>query len=175
MNEHPNTNGVSDMKKAASTIIGACGEYYAAAYLSGLGFVVALPRGGTPTCDLLVTNEKGGHAICLQVKTGTQAHQKTKKEEWYAWPTSYSVIEKDDKNLWYAYVWLNDWPRIDNKLPEIFSVPSNVVVEFMKARRSETKTRPFFWMYADAVEKFKGALGLQSIRDALAVASNDHS
>jgi hypothetical protein len=159
--------GFSDMTKAANAIIGACGEFYVAAYLSVHGFVVAVPRGGTPTCDLLVTNEKGGHAICLQVKTGKKAHTKTKKEEYYCWHTSYSVIERDGKNLWYVYVWLNGWPDRE-KLPDVFFVPSNVVVERMKARRSEKKTGQFFWMYAADLEKYRGDSGLQSIRVALA-------
>jgi hypothetical protein len=101
-----------EMAKQANTITGACGEHYVASYLSGFGLIVAMPRGGIPGCDLLVANETGGHAVRSQVKTGTQATRNTKEYgKIYLWSTSYKVIEKDDKHLWYAYVWLKDWPR----------------------------------------------------------------
>jgi len=152
------------MKKTATAIVGACGEHYIAAYLSGFGLVVAMPRGGTPSCDLLVTNEKGGHAICLQVKTGRKAYENRKTEgEIYLWDTSRAVIKRDNKNLWYAYVWLNDWPDSGN-LPEVFFVPSKRVVKCIKGEKVK---RTFFWMYADDAKKFRGRLGLRSLLDAL--------
>ena len=99
------------MKKTSTAIIGACGEHYVAAYLSGHNLIVAMPRAGIPGFDLIVSNEKGGHSIRVQVKTGTQATRKTKDEgNIYLWSTSYAAIERDDKYLWYAYVWLNHWP-----------------------------------------------------------------
>lgn len=53
------------MGKRATAIIGACGEHYIAAYLSGFDLIVAMPRGGIPGCDLLVTRESKGRAIRL--------------------------------------------------------------------------------------------------------------
>lgn len=115
-------------KKAATAIIGACGEHYVASYLSGLNLIVAMPRAGIPGFDLIVSNEKGGISIRMQVKTGTQATRNVKGYgKIYLWSTSYSVIERDDPFLWYAFVWLNKWPE-EGKIPEIFFVPSNVVV-----------------------------------------------
>lgn len=52
-----------------NTITGASGEFFVAAYLSALNLVVALPRGGVPSSDLLVTTERGEKTISLQVKT----------------------------------------------------------------------------------------------------------
>ena len=155
------------MKKTTTAIIGACGEHYVAAYLSGANLIVAMPRAGIPGFDMLVSNEKGGHAIRVQVKTGTQATRKTKEEgEIYLWSTSYSAIERDDQYLWYAYVWLKNWPA-ENNLPEVFFVPSKVVVETMKECKENNETWPYFWMRADDAKMYKGDTGLQSFRKAL--------
>ncbi|MBE0619141.1 MAG: hypothetical protein IH605_00970 [Burkholderiales bacterium] len=151
-------------KKPATTITGACGEHYIAAYLSGFGLVVAIPRHGTPNFDLLVANDKGGHAICLQVKTGRKAYENRKTEgEIYLWDTPRTVIELDDENLWYAYVWLNGWPDNGN-LPQVFFVPSKRVVQCIKKDKGK---RTFFWMYADEARKYRGRLGLDSLINAL--------
>ncbi len=166
-NQHSNTKDIRAMTKPSTAIIGACGEHYIAAYLSGFKLIVAMPRGGIPGSDLFVTNEKGGQAIRVQVKTGTQATRNTKDEgEIYLWATSYAAIERDDKHLWYAYVWLNGWPNEEN-LPEVFFVPSKVVVKCMKGCREDNDTWPYFWMRADDAKKYQGHAGLQSLLDAL--------
>jgi len=155
------------MKKTTTSIIGACGEHYVAAYLSGHNLIVAMPRAGIPGFDLIVSNEKGGHSIRVQVKTGTQANRKTKKEGiYYAWPTSYAAIERDDKHLWYSYVWLNNWPK-ENCLPEVFFVPSNVVVKVMKECKLNNEKWPYFWLKKDDAEKYKGYSGFQSLNNVL--------
>lgn len=148
-------------------IIGASGEHYVAGYLSGIGLIVATPRAGIPGCDLLIATSKGGQAIRVQVKTGTQA-TKTKREEGkiYLWSTSYAAIERDDRNLWYAYVWLNGWPHAE-RMPEIFFVPSKHVVRCMKACRKNKEKWPYFWMYADEAKKFRGRMGLKQLLKAL--------
>jgi hypothetical protein len=155
------------VRKSATAIIGACGEHYVAAYLSGFKLIVAMPRAGIPGFDLLVSNEKGGHAIRVQVKTGTQATRNTKDQgEIYLWATAYAAIERNDKFLWYAYVWLNNWPNTE-KLPEVFFVPSNVVVECMKKCKENNETWPYFWMRANDATKYKGGSGVNSLLDAL--------
>lgn len=161
------SRGLSDMKKSATATIGACGEHYVAAYLSGQQLIVAMPRAGVPGFDMLVSTEKGGHAIRVQVKTGTQATRKTKDEgDIYLWSTSYSAIDRDDKFLWYAYVWLNDWPSKE-KLPEIFFVPSKVVVDCMKECKDNNESWPYFWMRVGEASKYKGDSGLQLLLNAL--------
>jgi hypothetical protein len=105
----------------------------------------------------------------LQVKTGTQATRNTKADgRIYLWATSTSVIERDDKNLWYAYVWLNDWPSEPN-LPEVFFVPSCVVVKCMKDCREKGDTWPYYWMRADDADQFRGFEGLKPLLAALAI------
>lgn len=155
------------MKKTTTAIIGACGEHYVASYLSASNLIVAMPRAGIPGFDMLVSHEKGGKAIRVQVKTGTQATKKDKVDgKIYLWSTSYSAIDRDDDYLWYAYVWLNNWPS-ENKQPEVFFVPSKVVVECMKECRDRDEKWPYFWMTFDDAEQYKGNLGLDSLRRAM--------
>lgn len=157
-----------DKKKPDNAILGACGEHYIAAYLSGCGLIVAMPRGGMPGFDLFVTREKSGHAIRIQVKTGTQATKNHKQlGPIYLWATSYKVIELNDPYLWYAYVWLKDWPN-GEFTPEVFFVPSSIVVECMKRCKAEgDNTWPYFWLNQEEAEKYRGGIGLESLRLAL--------
>jgi hypothetical protein len=151
--------------RSATTIIGACGEHYIAAYLSGDNLIVAMPRGGIPGSDLLVAREKGGNPIRVQVKTGTQATRNTREYgPIYLWPTSLGAIERNDKHLWYAYVWLNGWPA-DEKLPEVFFVPSRKVASCMKGEVKESW--PYFWMAVGEAKKYKGRSGLNLLLEAL--------
>jgi hypothetical protein len=155
------------MKRSTTTLVGASGEHYVAAYLSGFQLIVALPRAGIPGSDLFVSKEKGGHILRVQVKTGTQATRKTKDEgEIYLWATSYAAIERDDRYLWYAYVYLNDWPT-GEKPPEVFFVPSRIVVRCMKECRANKETWPYFWMRVKDANKYKGRAGLKALLDSL--------
>lgn len=155
------------MKKSTTALVGASGEHYVAAYLSGSELIVAMPRAGIPGADLFVSKEKGGHALRVQVKTGTQATKKTKEEgHIYLWATSYAAIERDDRYLWYAYVYLNGWPN-GEKLPEVFFVPSRIVVRCMKECRANKETWPYFWMRAKEAEKYRGRAGLKGLLNAL--------
>ncbi len=155
------------MKRSATALVGASGEHYVAAYLSAFQLIVAMPRAGIPGSDLFVSKEKGGHALRVQVKTGTQATGKIKDEgDIYRWATSYAVIERDDKYLWYAYVYLNDWPN-GEKLPEVFLVPSHLVVKCMRECRANKDTWPYFWMRVKDANKYKGRAGLKAFLNAL--------
>ncbi len=155
------------MKKTSTAIIGACGEHYVAAYLSGFEFIVAMPRAGIPGSDLFVSLERRGRPIRLQVKTGTQATRRDKEAgKIYLWATSYSVIERGDKDLWYAYVWLKGWPSEESQ-PEVFFVPSKVVVKCMKDCRNNGDTWPFFWMRCEDAEQYRGRVGLKALISSL--------
>ncbi len=157
--------------KIRTAVIGACGEHYVAAYLSGSNLIVAMPRAGIPGFDMLVSNEKGGHAIRVQVKTGTQATKKDKYEgPIYLWSTSYSAIERDDEYLWYAYVWLNKWPNENEhpeKHPEVFFVPSSKVIDVMKECKENNETWPYFWLTVEDAKQYKGESGLKLLRKSL--------
>jgi hypothetical protein len=149
--------------KTSSAIKGACGEHYIAAYLSGHGLIVAMPRAGVPGCDLFVSKEKGGTALRVQVKTGTQATRKNRDVgPIYLWATSYAAIDRTEKNLWYAYLWLNGWPDEENS-PEVFFVPSRIVVARMKECRENKETWPYFWMRVRDAQRYKGKSGLTAL------------
>ena len=163
----PTIKNSGENKRATTAIIGASGEHYVAAYLSGFKLIVAMPRAGIPGSDLFVSNEKGGHAIRVQVKTGTQATRKDKTVgEIYLWATSYAAIERNDKYLWYAYVYLNGWPNSE-KLPEVFFVPSKIVVRCMRECHENKETWPYFWMRVADAKKYKGHIGVQLLLNAL--------
>ena len=160
------------MKKAAvgkNVMTGACGEFYIAAYLTRYGLIVALPRAGIPGSDLLVMSTSGRRSLGIQVKTGTDSLRTpkwTEKKEVYQWSTSVFIIETHHENLWYAFVWLKDWPKAE-ELPEVFFLPSSVVAERMLLERAEmeknTKYWPYFWMLATEIEQFKGEKGLNKM------------
>jgi hypothetical protein len=155
------------MNRSATSLVGASGEHYVAAYLSGFQLIVAMPRAGIPGSDLFVSREKGGHALRVQVKTGTQATRRTKDEgDIYLWSTSYSAIERNDKYLWYAYVYLKGWPSGED-LPEVFFVPSCIVVRCMRECKKNKETWPYFWMRVIDANRYKGRAGLKALLHAL--------
>jgi len=156
------------MNKTKTSIIGACGEHFVAAYLSGLDFIVALPRGGVPSCDLLVTTDLIKKSASIQVKTGRNPLNKPKNDApYYAWDTSEKAIRLVDESYWYAFVNLNEWPEKDTK-PEIFLIPSNIVATTVKNEHEKGAKRLFFWIYCSEAEQYKGINGVNRLRKILA-------
>lgn len=132
-------------------LTGACGESYVAAYLTRKKLIVALPRAGTPGSDLFVAPVGNGRSIRIQVKTGTDSKRSPKwadKKEIRLWRTSLDIIENQDEYHLFAYVWLKEWPEVE-QLPEVFFIPSADVAERMKPEREELgknpNYQPFFW------------------------------
>jgi len=157
------------LHKLQSSIIGAAGEHYVAAMLSAKGLVVALPRGGVPSTDLIVTSEVGGRAISIQVKTGTASFQNRKRkpeESYYVWDTKFKAMNLSNDSSWYAYVYLNGWP-VEGQMPKVFFVPSCVVAECMRKQQEYGQKRPFFWMYEHEAESYRDLIGCQKIIDHL--------
>lgn len=154
----------------ATTITGACGEHYVAAYLSGFDLVVALPRAGTAGSDLFVSKERGGNPLRVQVKTARTEVQRNDKDvgRIYLWATSYDAIDRSDRYLWYAYVWLNGWPA-GSEGPELFFVPSHMVAERLRECRDDGDTRGYFWMRVNEAPKYRGSAGLKALLQSLAV------
>jgi hypothetical protein len=94
-------------EKISSAIKGATGEFYVAAYLSALNLVVALPRGGVPSSDLLVTTPSGGKTISLQIKTATTLGNRYRKCEYLTWGKdkgqTYAIDKKEGQG--------SDWQK----------------------------------------------------------------
>ena len=153
------------MTKPSTTIIGAAGEHYVASYLSAISnyqLIIAMPRGGVPGLDLLVTKEYGGHAIRIQVKTGTLPVGKYDGQKILLWPTGWAAIERRDDYLWYAYLNLNGWPG-SGKSPDIYFVPSKKVSDIIAECREDKDTRPYFWIYEDESDRYRGDAGYRSL------------
>ncbi|MBM4366078.1 MAG: hypothetical protein FJ102_07670 [Deltaproteobacteria bacterium] len=115
-------------EKPATAITAACGEHLVAARLAGMGFVVALTRGGSPAADLLVTDVSGTRTIPVQVKTSRWARRVYKRKpdrnhaEWLVGGRR----PPEGSDIVYACVSLNGWPQA-SALPEIFLVPASRV------------------------------------------------
>ena len=160
---------VDNVQKIPSSIIGATGEHYVAAMLSSTGLVVAMPRGGVPSTDLIVTRAVGGRAVSIQVKTGTTSYEKRKRkpeESYYLWDTGFKALNLLNDAHWFAYVYLNGWPTEGN-LPKVFFVPSCVVVQCMRKQQEEGQKRPFFWMYENESENYRDLVGCHKIIEYL--------
>jgi len=145
-----------------NTITGASGEFFVAAYLSALNLVVALPRGGVPSSDLLVTTEKGEKTISLQVKTAKSPFNRSKKwGDYLAWAMPSKPISVSD-TYWYAFVDLNNWPE-DDKTPEVFLVPSAKVKSAFEKENKPNAKWFFFVLYLREANQYKGQSGHNSL------------
>ena len=108
-------------------------------------------------------------AIRVQVKTARSEAMKNDRDvgRIYLWRTNATAaIERNERNLWYAYVWLNGWPAGET-FPEVFFVPSKVVVNCMKGVLADKDTWEYFWMRVSEAQKYKGHSGLNSPLGAL--------
>ena len=134
-------------EKISSAIKGATGEFYVAAYLSALNLVVALPRGGVPSSDLLVTTPNGSKTISLQVKTATQPENSHRRYgDYLTWAVSTKSRAINSENHWYVFVALRDWPTGNH--PELYFVPSCDVAESLKSEWNKPdETRLFFPLF----------------------------
>lgn len=119
------------MSKNPSRLTGTAGEHYVAYKLSSLGAIVAIPREGTPTIDILASNLDCTKMIGIQVKTTDWATRErgrgaNRKPHHLEFPLGKKSLKKFGKNLYYAFVDLNglDWHE---KQPDVYIVPSKFV------------------------------------------------
>ena len=97
------------------------------------------------------------------MKTGTDSKRNTREfGSIYLWHTSFKVTQARVEGLWFAYVWIRNWPEEDNS-PELFFVPGNVVVKTMQQCKLDGDG-PYFWMReADAIKKYRAPAGVQPL------------
>jgi hypothetical protein len=121
------------MPKHDNAVTGAAGEHYVAYVLNKMGYPVGLTRGGSPGVDLMATNPKTGSTVSIQVKTSRDAWRPRKivADSHWAWHVGKKAESLEGKDLFYAFVALNDEGEKE-QLPDIFIVPSEVVVETIK-------------------------------------------
>lgn len=165
----------------STSIKGAAGEFYIASYLSALGLVVALPRAGVPTSDLLVTTQKANKTISLQVKTSFEPQNRSiKYTDYYSWDVSRKSLEIKHTSHWYAFVNLHNWPNVE-KSGAIFFVPSADVASLLEknAWNKEDAPRLFFPIFTGIndyskklVENYQGIEGFNLL---MAELDNDNN
>lgn len=139
--------------KIPTAVTGVCGEHFVAAKLSGMGYVVALPRGGSPAVDLLVSSVDGKKSIAVQVKTAKAAWKNTKDKEHWEWAISAKAEGNISDTLFYAFVDLKGWPK-PGSLPDVFIAPSATISEAAKYARENNWSRFFWWLSANEGEKY---------------------
>jgi len=131
-------------EKMSTAIKGAIGEFYVASFLSAMGLVVALPRGGVPSSDLLVTTFEGNKTLSLQVKTSLSPINKSKKYgDYWSWDVSKDARNDKGESHWYIFANAYNWPN-SGQAPDIYFVPSKVVAEIVKEWNEENASRLFF-------------------------------
>jgi hypothetical protein len=156
------------MPKLNPAILGACGEYFVASFLSGSGLVVALTRRGVPASDMLITSDMGGQSISLQVKSGGVYSRTTYKKDPEKIQWTWRVGNKDavhsNDSHWFAFVFIGEWP-LDGDNPDVFFVPSKFVIE----RAYDPATNDgWFWMMETEAKGYRGLKGCEMIKKAIA-------
>jgi hypothetical protein len=156
------------MPKIQNAILCACGEHYVASFLSGAGLVVASTRGGVPATDLIVTSERGGRSVSLQVKAGgphSRTIVKTKPEnnQW-TWRIGKHAIDRVDKSHWYAFVYVGSWPQTGDA-PNVFFVPSKFVAR--RIGENPSSQREWFWLADDEAAELCDMEGYRALTRAL--------
>jgi len=168
-------------EKICSAIKGATGEFYVAAYLSAQNLVVALPRGGVPSSDLLVTTSNGGKTVSLQIKTATQPANKNKRYgEYLTWAVSPKSRSKHCEGHWYVFVDLKEWPNGKDQ-PELYFVPSCDVAESLKTEWNKADAAMVFFPLFQEIKAeaeayapgrkiaadYKGTTGFRNLKEQL--------
>jgi hypothetical protein len=155
-------------RKICTSIKGAIGEFYVASFLSAMGLVVALPRSGVPSSDLLVTTFEGHKTLSLQVKTSLWPMTKSNKwENYWSWHVSNKARECCGDNFWYVFVNAYNWPDSGNQ-PDIYFVPSKIVAETVADWNDPGSSTQFFRIKQKGDrEQFLGVEGFKKMQECL--------
>lgn len=146
------------MAKINSKLTGAAGEHYVAFKLSSLGIIVALPREGSPSVDILASDTEGNNIIAIQVKTTDWATRErgrgsNKKPYELQFPLGYKSGKKYSENLIFAFVDLNNSERHEVQ-PDVYFVPSKFVYDYCQSWIDNVKMVRFH-ISIEIMAKFK--------------------
>lgn len=129
-------------KRAKSQLTGTAGEHYVAFRLSKMGYVVALPRGGSPAVDLLVSNTEGTKTAAIQVKTTHWAMRErgrgaARKPHHLEFALGHNAANNDGGRLVYVFV---DLKGSDARaVPDAYVIPSSEVRRYCATLSPDTK------------------------------------
>jgi hypothetical protein len=136
------------MSTRFTSITAAAGEFYVAHRLSVRGLVVAIPRAGVPSLDLLVSDPAGAQSVSIQVKTSSGAwrdHKRNPERSHWEFNVGAKAANQDGDRLFYTLVDLN-WGE---GVPRVFVVPSKAVSEQM----NDGFERKMFMLWITAAEE----------------------
>lgn len=113
-------------------LTGTAGEHYVAYKLSCLGYVAALPRGGSVGVDILVGNREGTRTVAIQVKTTDWAVREkgrgdARSPHELQFPLGFKAARIDNPNLLFAFVDLRG--ITSDEPPDVYLVPSTFVCD----------------------------------------------
>ncbi len=122
------------MSKLPANLIGAAGEHFVAYQMCCLGLVVALPRGGSPTVDLLASNPDGTKSLSVQVKTAdwamrTRGRGKAKAPHHLEFALGHKAATVNSENLFFAFVDLQSAAGLTMQ-PDVYIIPSVWISNF---------------------------------------------
>src|SRR5258706_4615753 len=110
----------------------AAGEHFVAARLAAMGFMVAMPRGGSPSVDLLVSTPDGRRTLGVQVKTGKHSqyiYKRKKKPTNWSWPMG--LVEEDSRVL-HIFVDLQDWTKCHDGFAQCYILSPDEVAKYRR-------------------------------------------
>jgi len=158
--------------KRATALTGAAGTFYVASRLAFEGFNAAVTLGNAPMVDILVSSAEGDAKVAVQVKTTEWAHRPAgrnaeKNPAHYEWDIGWRTANKSPPDLILALVDLKQM----KELPDIYFVPSSVVVEAFRliTSRCGTLKRWRWHPPVESIDKYRNNFGI--VRDRLATVS----
>ena len=121
------------MARDDALLVGTAGEHFVAFRLAQLGCVVAIPRGGSPAVDLLVSNRAGTKTVTVQVKTAEWAQRyrgrgEEKRLDHLEFPLGHRAVGFSPRRFIYAFVDLQG--REPNSAPDVYIVPAEIVRQY---------------------------------------------
>lgn len=116
-----------------ANLTGAAGEYFVAYKLSAMGYIVGIPRAGSPGVDLIVTHPTIRRTVTIQVKTSTYALRELKREKRHRWewPVSGKCANNFADSFFYVFVDLSHFSGAGGyPAPKCFIVESSIVARY---------------------------------------------
>jgi hypothetical protein len=122
-------SGMSE-KMTSSILTGIAGEYFVAGELSRRGYIASITLRNTKGVDILCSSSDTIKTAAIQVKTNRGSTRK--------WMLTKKAEDNFADNLFYVFVTLNN----NQKSPNYFIVPSDIVAEYVKTSHSTWLNTP---------------------------------